>query len=533
MRLHLVGIFHTQASQKYSHCAFTGKALRFPRMMQAYGHEVIEYSNAGSEANASEHVEILSAEEFEQFYGSRKATDFHGDDATVGSQAHQFFEERLIVEMRKRVRKGDIICHPFGHAHQVLLEKFPDNYHVETGIGYPTLMPSSFRIFESYAWMHYHQGRENRQGRNYEWVVPNYFDLDEWDPCYEKGEYLAFLGRICSVKGMDTVKEIAARSTVPVMIAGQGDPSPWEHPNIIYKGPLIGKERSEFLRHAKAALMPTNFTEPFGGSGVEAMLCGTPLIAVDYGAFTETVIEGVTGFRCHTLQDWMDAVNNSDFLDRYTVACTTRNRYSLEACGKKYDKIFNDIANLDKKGWYELKTIDYAQLDQEEKPFADRLAQWIAAELKPDKVIDLGCGPGTYVYSLHDQGVNAIGYDNDERIKNKPDLECRDLFDIDDSADVVICLEVAEHIETEKNDQLVDAVTKTLKPGATLIWTAAKPGQGGVGHINCQEKEYWRSLFISYGLTEDPEIEQKLIDEMRQGYHMGWFVQNLLVFKNV
>ena len=121
--------------------------------------------------------------------------------------------------------------------------------------------------------------------------------------------------------------------------------------------------------------MPTNFTEPFGGSGVEAMLCGTPLIAVDYGAFTETVLEGVTGFRCHTLQDWMDAVNDIDSLDRYIVACTTRNRYSLEACGKKYDKIFNDIANLNKKGWYELKTIDYAQLDQEEKPFADRLSQ--------------------------------------------------------------------------------------------------------------------------------------------------------------
>jgi glycosyltransferase involved in cell wall biosynthesis/uncharacterized UPF0146 family protein len=532
-RLHLVGIFHTQATSEYSHCAFTGKALRFPKMMQAYGYDVIEYSNEGSEAGATEHVPILTRQEFKKFYGDRKKTDFHGDDATVGSEGHQAFEERLIVEMRKRLEPGDIICHPFGHAHQILMEKFPTHHHVETGIGYPTLMPNSFRIFESYAWMHYHQGKEDRQGKNYEWVVPNYFDLDEWDPRYEKGGYLAFLGRICSVKGMDTVKEIAARSSIPVVIAGQGDPSPWEHPNIIYRGPLVGKERSHFLRHAKAALMPTNFTEPFGGSGVEAMLCGTPLIAVDYGAFTETIIDGVTGFRCHTLQDWMDAVEQVDILDRHAVADMTRSRYGLESCGKKYDKIFKDIANLNDKGWYQLRNIDYAELEEEEKPFADRLAHWIHTELKPQKVIDVGCGPGMYVHSLRERGVEAIGYDIDERVKNKLHLYCQDLFSVTDSADTVICLEVAEHIESIRNYEIVDAVYNLIEPGGTLIWTAAKPGQGGVGHINCQEKEYWRSLFVSKGLSEDTRLAEDLRNEMMQGYHMGWFVQNLLVFKNV
>ena len=164
-RLHLIGIFHTQATSQYSHCAFTGKALRFPKMMQAYGYDVIEYSNEGSEAGATEHVSILTEKEFKKFYGDRKKTDFHGNDATIGSEGHQAFEERLVVEMRKRLEPRDIICHPFGHAHQILMEKFPTHHHVETGIGYPTLMPNSFRIFESYAWMHYHQGQEKRQGQ--------------------------------------------------------------------------------------------------------------------------------------------------------------------------------------------------------------------------------------------------------------------------------------------------------------------------------------------------------------------------------
>ena len=126
-------------------------------MMQQQGYEVIEYSNAGSEAGATKHVEILSNTEFNDLYGDRKKTDFYGDRATVGSEGHSLFANRLTVHLREHLEPQDIICHPFGHAHQHLMEEFPAHQHVETGIGYPTLMPNSFRIFESYAWMHYHQ----------------------------------------------------------------------------------------------------------------------------------------------------------------------------------------------------------------------------------------------------------------------------------------------------------------------------------------------------------------------------------------
>ena len=533
MRLHLIGIFHTQAKASFSHCAFTGKALRFPRMMQAKGYEVIEYSNEGSEAGATEHVPILTTEEFDNLYGSRKQTDFYGDNATIGSEGHQLFEERVIVELRKRLEEGDIICHPFGHAHQILTDKFPNHPHVETGIGYPMLMPNSFRIFESYAWMHYHQGKENRQGKNYEWVVPNYFDLDEWEPSYKPGQYLAFLGRICSAKGLDTIKEIANYSPWPIVLHGQGDPTPWKHPNIEYRGPITGKARCEFLRNARAALMPTNFTEPFGGSGVEAMLCGTPLIAVDYGAFTETIIDGVIGFRCHTLEDWITAIDNIDKIDRSVVANTARERYSLEACGKKYDKIFKDIDNLRRKGWYQLPEtdqIDYTYLHNEELPFARRLTKWVKDNLNPQKVLDLGCGPGTYVNCFQELGVTAVGYDTDLRIEGNANLICKSLFDVEETADVVLCMEVAEHIDSSNNLQIVEAMSNALSPKGVLIWTAAKPGQGGVGHINCQTKEYWADLFKTQPLKRCNGVELILIEEMKKDYHMGWFVQNLLVY---
>lgn len=353
--LHIIGLFHTKVSQEYSHCAFTGKVLRFSKMMRAQGYTVIEYSNAGSESDASEHVEILCEDEFDRLYGSRRASEFYGDVAVVGSEGHALFESKLIPRLQSRLKPRDIICHPFGHAHSSLLNLFPLNQHVETGIGYPTTMPDAFHVYESYAWMHYHQGKDRRAGVNYEWVIPNYFDVDDWEVCLEPGTYLAFLGRICKEKGLDTIKEIAERTSWPIILHGQGDPSPWEHPNIVYLGPISGKKRSVFLRNARAALMPTVFTEPFGGSGVEAMLCGTPLLSVDYGAFTETVIQGVTGFRCKTLQEWLDAVESADKLDRNLIADNAKAKYSLEACGIKYDKVFTDLNNLHDQGWYTLR----------------------------------------------------------------------------------------------------------------------------------------------------------------------------------
>lgn len=352
-RLHLLGIFHTQHTAAYSHCAFTGKVLRFPRMMQAQGYEVIDYSNEGSEAQATEHVPLLSRQEFTALYGEHNPTAFYGDRAVIGSPGHAAFEAKLIAALRERLKPQDIICHPFGHAHQRLMELFPAHQHVETGIGYSTLMPNSFRIFESYAWMHYHQGKESRNGRNYEWVVPNYYDLADWDVSAKHGTYLAFLGRITELKGLATIRAIADHSPWPIHIHGQGDLSPWQHPNIHYLGPISGRDRSAFLGGARALLAPSVFTEPFCGMAVEAMLCGTPVISVDYGAMTETVQPGM-GFRCHTLQHWLDAIHNVGTLSRASIAKRARKTYSLDTCGKRYDAIFQQLNALYRQGWYEM-----------------------------------------------------------------------------------------------------------------------------------------------------------------------------------
>lgn len=355
MRLHLLGLFHTLTHPDYSHCAFTGRVLRFGRMMLPFGHEVIEYSNEGSVSQASEHVVILSRDEFEPLRARLRAAPPHGE-ATLDSDIYRAFAARLKPELRKRVLPGDIVCHPFGHAHADLGELLPYAHHLEIGIGYPECH-FPLRVYETYQWWSWHQGKEQRPGTAYEWVCPMAYDLDEWDVVETPGEYLLYFGRVVECKGLAVVREIARRVDMPVIICGAGDPSPWlspDIPNLTYRPPVTGRARSDLLGGARAMLMPTAYTEPFGGAGVEGMLCGTPLLASDHGAFSETVIHGLTGYRCKTLGDWLIAIERLPWLNRRAIAEHARATYSLEACGRQMDRIVRQIGGLGGEGWYSL-----------------------------------------------------------------------------------------------------------------------------------------------------------------------------------
>lgn len=355
MRLHLLGLFHTLTHPDYSHCAFTGRVLRFGRMMLPFGHEVIEYSNEGSVSQASEHVVILSRDEFEPLRARLRAAPPHGE-ATLDSDIYRAFSAKLKPELLNRVRPGDIVCHPFGHTHADLGELLPQAYHVEIGVGYPHCH-FPMRVYETYQWWSWHQGKEQRPGGAYEWVCPMAYDIDEWQPQAAMGDYLLYFGRIVECKGLAVVREIARRVDMPVIICGAGDPSPWlspDIPNLTYRPPVTGRARSDLLGGARAMLMPTAYTEPFGGAGVEGMLCGTPLLASDHGAFSETVIHGLTGYRCKTLGDWLIAIERLPWLNRRAIAEHARATYSLEACGRQMDRIVRQIGGLGGEGWYSL-----------------------------------------------------------------------------------------------------------------------------------------------------------------------------------
>jgi 2-polyprenyl-3-methyl-5-hydroxy-6-metoxy-1,4-benzoquinol methylase len=145
------------------------------------------------------------------------------------------------------------------------------------------------------------------------------------------------------------------------------------------------------------------------------------------------------------------------------------------------------------------------------------------------KILDVGCGPGIYVTALKHINIDATGIDLDRKNPYiKLDIFSKEFLEHTDY-DLTMCIEVAEHIPEHLGDELIKRLCNT---SATILFSAAKPGQGGHGHINCQSKDYWISKFNNNNFILDNTSTQHLVDYMKEGYHMGWFVQNVMVFKS-
>lgn len=363
MKLHLLGLPHTVTDPEHSHCAFTGKILRFPEMMKDRGYHIIHYGVEGAQTVADQQITIMSRAEQDQLRGhdgSDKAK-FYSDDCNTEFPLYKEFNKRLRKVLMDTVTQSDIVLLPFGHGHQDALNNMPF-IKLESGIGYPTLYTGAeFKIFESNAWMHYHQGKANRNGRNYEWVIPNYYKPSDWgiksQPLPDAP--VVYLGRITEQKGVSTVIEVAKRRPdIKFLIVGQGDPKPYlTERNVFYVPAVTHKMRNLLLSNARAVIMPTLFTEPFAGVSVEAQLCGTPVLSTAYGAFTETIEDEVTGFRCHTLGDFLAGLDRVQELDRGYIARRARSLYGYDRVSKMYDRVFQQIADLQGEGWYSSRSV--------------------------------------------------------------------------------------------------------------------------------------------------------------------------------
>ena len=378
IRLHILGLPHTITRNEFSHCAFTGKILRFAPMMRSRGFEVYHYGVEGSESGANRDIQLMTDDEWRKLRvlsyiqlnpevskedAEKKLQDptqFIGDLANWSTPLYQEFNMRLRLSLIEHYRgsKTDIVCLPFGKAHDYAIEGRGDVVAVESGIGYPD-SERGYRIFESYAWMHHDLGKEKKCGQNYWFVCPNYFDAKEWPLSLTPHvDTIGFFGRICDIKGCNIIVDIAKRTpNVRFVLCGQGDPSGYlTQPNIHYKPPIHGEERAKYLGSLQAILAPSRYIEPFCGVVVEAQLCGTPAITTDFGAQTETVEPFKTGMLCHTLQDYCNAVQwiLDGNIDRSYVRERAVRLYDITNVARKYEYAFKSILDVHNgnNGWY-------------------------------------------------------------------------------------------------------------------------------------------------------------------------------------
>jgi glycosyltransferase involved in cell wall biosynthesis len=196
--------------------------------------------------------------------------------------------------------------------------------------------------------------RETIPDANWYPTVHHGLPLDLLSPRFERGEYLAFLGRISPEKGIEEAIAIARRAGLPLKIAAKiGDDDHvyfrtkvaplLNHPLIDFIGEIGEEQKEEFLGGARALIFPINWPEPFGLVMIEALACGTPVIAYPGGSVREVLHDGTTGFIVHNAAEACAALQRLDEIPRQGCRRYFEERFSAPRMARDYLSIYADI----------------------------------------------------------------------------------------------------------------------------------------------------------------------------------------------
>jgi glycosyltransferase involved in cell wall biosynthesis len=380
MRFHVLALPHTQTTRGHAACAYTTKVRVFCQMMTNLGHTVIHYGAEGSDPICSEHVDVISTFAQNKWFGdkdwSKQMYDVNYDPK---EPYWQLMNANCIQQIKLRIEPKDFICVIAGGCQKEVAEAFPNHMTVEFGVGYKGGF-SKYKVYESYAWMHYIYGQNRLQnGNHYDAVIPNYYDPVDFPLGEGKGDYLMFIGRMIANKGPHIAADIAKECGMPLVMAGQGiHDQRIENDEMVYTGHgvkikgnhinFVGRvnaaDRAALMGNAKAVIVQTQYVGPFEGVHVESMMCGTPVITTDYGCFAETVIDGFNGYRTRTFGEAVWAAKQAkefDLIRRSKIRDHAHAKWSIDVVAKQYEVYFKQLMGLWDKGWTDK---EYAPTDR-------------------------------------------------------------------------------------------------------------------------------------------------------------------------
>jgi len=360
-RFHVLGVPHTISNKDYLACAFTQKVVKFCAMMKARGHTIIHYGHDQSDVACDENVGVTNDAVLEAAYGGHdwRANTFKYD---LKDSAYAHFYKHAIEEVGKRKQRGDFLLCFWGWGHKAIADAHPDMLVVEPGIGYPGGVFAPYRVFESQsimaAWFGMKAVASPGHLSWYDAVIPNYFDVNDFDYNENKDDYFLYLGRVGEHKGVHVAIQVCQAIGAKLKIAGQGSLAAMGYDTLPSGVEHVGyadvETRRKLMSNARGQFVCTMYGEPFGGVQIESMLSGTPVISTDWACFGELNLHGVTGYRCRTFEQLTWAAKNIHKINPKNCREWGEN-FNFDKVGMMFEEFFYSISRVHdgSKGWYE------------------------------------------------------------------------------------------------------------------------------------------------------------------------------------
>lgn len=333
--LHILSSPHSPVHIDRRIDAFSIAVIKFVENMQKLGWNCIHYGIVGCQVPC-ETVMCLDS--------------IHHDT----QQNISVYNKRAAKEIALRKKPDDLIMCFHGWENREAAEANSDLLIVEPSIGYETrAVFAPYRVFVSYAQQHMMYGERGMLMTPswYDAVIPNAFSADEFEFSAEKKDYVLYFGRVIESKGIHVAIQATEKSGHKLIIAGPGYLTDMGYHTIPEHVTCVGlvdaDRRRELMRDAQAIIGPTYYVEPFGNMVVEGYFCGTPAITTDWGGFTETVIHGVTGYRCRESREFVAALKNIHLIDPEVCRDWAWRNYEESVVHKKFDEYFNKLLAKD------------------------------------------------------------------------------------------------------------------------------------------------------------------------------------------
>jgi glycosyltransferase involved in cell wall biosynthesis len=175
------------------------------------------------------------------------------------------------------------------------------------------------------------------------------------------GKYLAFLGRISPEKRPDLAIDVALKAGIPIKLAAKVDvvdrayfdqviKPRLSQPGVEYIEEINESQKNEFLGNALALMFTIDWPEPFGLAMIEALACGTPIVARPCGSVPEVLRNGVSGIMATEFDDLVQAVKNIDSISRESCRKEFETRFTAEVIATRYERIYLDLMGAHRNG---------------------------------------------------------------------------------------------------------------------------------------------------------------------------------------